>query len=451
MDPVFQKEAVEALEERGLDAQWLGAEEAKGLGENSTETLTLVLDLEGAGPAEKELIQHAQGNPFDEVVLVITEKEVEEALEGVRLGASLYLLKYVPPKILAEVVHDRMRIREKAIRLVAMEQEQEEITAVGSPVMENVLKIAEKAARTEATVLITGESGTGKELLARYIHQKSHRHDGPMVAINCAAVQESLMETELFGHVRGAFTGAHRDKAGLFEVAADGTVFLDEVGDLPLNLQARLLRFLQDHHVRRVGATSSKKIDVRVLAATHQDLSQMVKDKTFREDLFFRINVIPIHMPPLRDRKETIPALVKRFVTEAQRGGARRIRGVTPEAQDIFLSYEYPGNVRELENMVMHAVAMAEGDTIRLADLPPTIRDLSKSRFRLLPADSKEGSTKKLEEVERDHILKILEDCDGNRSEAARLLGISRSTLWRKLKDHGLEDLGTLAVEAPVP
>jgi transcriptional regulator with PAS, ATPase and Fis domain len=260
------------------------------------------------------------------------------------------------------------------------------------------------------------------------------------VAINCAAVQETLMETELFGHVRGSFTGAHRDKAGLFEVAAGGTAFLDEVGDLPLGLQARLLRFLQNREVRRVGDTVTRKVDVRVVAATHRDLAQMAKSGAFREDLFFRLNVIPIHMPPLRERKETIPALVRRFVIQSNARTRRRIRGVEASAQAAFMAYDYPGNVRELENMVEHAVTLADGDLIRMGDLPPAVIAAQDNRLSLLPPPDPASGVRTLTQVERDQILMVLKMTSGNRTETAKLLGVSRSTLWRKLKEHGLED-----------
>ncbi len=275
-----------------------------------------------------------------------------------------------------------------------------------------------------------------------------------MVTINCAAVQETLMETELFGHVRGAFTGAHRDKAGLFEVAADGTAFLDEVGDLPPNLQARLLRFLQDRHIRRVGATSSKRVDVRVLAATHQDLSQMVKDKTFREDLFFRLNVIPIVVPPLRERRDDIPLLVQHFAKRISEENNLRPRRFDARAIEAFRRYRWRGNIRELRNTVERLMIMTSGETVRPEDLPHDIRgDASgqpapvsvppgtASTAGTAPASTAPATTLRefKDTAERAYLVQKLRESNWNISKTAEVIDTPRSNLYKKLEQYGIK------------
>ena len=306
-----------------------------------------------------------------------------------------------------------------------------------TPRMQRVLRMVEKIAPTDSPVLITGESGTGKELVARAIHYQSRRADRPFIALNCGALPENLVESELFGHVRGAFTGAQHEKRGLFEEADRGTLFLDEIGELAPNLQVKLLRVLQQGEVRRVGDNQARLVDVRILAATNKDLLAALKSGEFREDLYYRLNVFQIELPPLRDRRDDIGVLAMYFMSRYARRQGKELDGFSPEAQATLLRYDYPGNVRELENAVQRAVTLADGPVIQASDLPPWMHQSD----RLLEAPGHgpaQGAVPEaditLAELERQHILRTLERHKDNMSRSARALGISRATLWRKLK-----------------
>ncbi|MBI4951529.1 MAG: sigma 54-interacting transcriptional regulator [Myxococcales bacterium] len=302
--------------------------------------------------------------------------------------------------------------------------------------MRRILTLAERAALSDATVLITGESGTGKERLARFIHGGSRRRDQPFVAINCGALPEALLESELFGHKKGAFTGAYGDAPGLFLAASGGTLLLDELGETPPAMQVKLLRALQERVIRPVGATKDVPVDVRVVAATNQDVERLVDSGGFRRDLFYRLRVIALELPPLRERRDDILGLARLFIAKTCRQNACGPCALSREALDAFYAYAWPGNVRELENAIERAVVLAEGQPkIELGDLPPELRTPPASR----PAST--GSTTgdvpaTLAEMERRHILATLERCAGNRAATARALGIGENTLWRKLKAY---------------
>jgi transcriptional regulator with PAS, ATPase and Fis domain len=322
--------------------------------------------------------------------------------------------------------------------------------------MRRILRLIEKIAPTESTVLVTGESGTGKELVARAIHHLSPRSGRVFLAINAGAFPDTLIESELFGHVRGAFTGADRERRGLFEEASGGTLFLDEVAEMAPHLQVRLLRVLETGEVRPIGSAETRRVDVRVIAATNQDPLAAVKKGALREDLFYRLNVFHIVLPPLRDRREDIPLLAAYFAERKSRDLGKTVTRFARDAQTAIMRYDYPGNVRELEHAIERAVVLADGDTITLEDLPPT---MSAAKPLLLPtpagglgedgpgtaggAGSGPGfdvgypATWSLPEVERAHIERVLADVSGNVTLAARRLGISRTTLWRKMKAHG--------------
>jgi transcriptional regulator with PAS, ATPase and Fis domain len=298
-----------------------------------------------------------------------------------------------------------------------------------SPVMRQVFPIIANVAETEATVLVRGESGTGKELVARAIHDLSHRKDGPFLAVNCAALTATLLESELFGHVRGAFTGAVRDHAGLFERADGGTVFLDEVGELPLDLQAKLLRVLQERSFVPVGGERPVSVDVRIVAATHRALREEVKRGRFREDLLYRLRVVPIFLPALRERREDVALLLTEFIERHNAGGRRRIERIAPEAMRALLDHHWPGNVRELKNVVEYAFAVGRGPELRLSDLPP--------EFREAPAPGP-GGVGPTPEDEGERIRRALADSGGEIQKAARLAGMSRATFWRRRKRLGI-------------
>jgi two-component system response regulator AtoC len=310
-----------------------------------------------------------------------------------------------------------------------------------SPRMEELLRLTRKIAEYKTTVLVTGESGTGKEMVARVLHEASPRRGAPFVPVNCCAIPEALLESELFGHRKGAFTDAHRDKPGRFEEASSGTLFLDEIGDLPLLLQVKLLRALQEQEIRPLGSTSDVKVDVRVVAATVRNLPEEVAAGRFREDLYYRLNVFPIHLPPLRERKEEIPALVELFVAKTNRKLGTHIQGVSPEAMQLLMEHSWPGNVRELENTVERAIVLAEGELIEPEGLPEKLRQ-TRGRIRPPLPEGAELSIKKATRViEEELIRRALRETRGNRTYAAKILEISHRALLYKIKDYGIEDL----------
>jgi transcriptional regulator with PAS, ATPase and Fis domain len=312
----------------------------------------------------------------------------------------------------------------------------EQIVGV-SDAMKRVLHLIEKIGPTESTVLITGESGTGKEKVARFVHLQSKRAGKPFVAVNAGAIPETLIESELFGHVRGAFTDARERKRGLFEMADQGTIFLDEIGEMPPNLQVKLLRVLQDREFRPVGAESPVTVDVRVLCATNKDLRQAMKEGKFREDLFYRINVFRIHLPALRDRKDDIPFLARFFLRNAVERTGRTVGGLSDQAWPYLLNYDWPGNVRELENAIEHGVIVAEGPLIMPRDLPAEVIERGVPRLTEGQDDSiPDGLT--LEDVEARYIRRAIREEMGSLSDTARRLGISRTTLWRKMRRYGI-------------
>jgi PAS domain S-box-containing protein len=318
--------------------------------------------------------------------------------------------------------------------------------------MREIYEILPEIAKTKATVLIEGESGTGKELLAHAIHQLSPRRDKPFIRVNCGALAEGILESELFGHVKGAFTGAIATKIGRFELADTGTIFLDEIGDISLSTQVKLLRVLQEEEFERVGDTKRIKVDVRVIAATHKDLIKAIQEGEFRSDLYYRLRVMPIHLPPLRERKEDIPLLINHFLAKFNREFGRKVQGLSAEAMGVLLNYHYSGNIRELENIIEHAMVLCTGPTIQVEHLPRDIRTLGSSphlevQEAVIPHTREKGkiAAKKgvpiddpLKASEREAILRILEQTKWNYGETARRLKKSRVTLWRKMKELGI-------------
>ena len=326
--------------------------------------------------------------------------------------------------------------------VVAASTRRDELIAA-SPPMKRLLRLIRRIAPTESNILLTGESGTGKERVARLIHDQSLRSRGAFVAVNMAAIPETLIETELFGHVRGAFTDAKRAKRGFFELADQGTLFLDEIAEMSPGMQSKLLRVLQDRIVQPVGAESPLKVDVRVIAATNRDLREEIATKRFREDLFYRLNVFRLHIPPLRERKEDIPHLVRHFIERFSARLGKTVAGVSEQVWGLLLNYDYPGNVRELENAIERAVILADdGKEIKVWDLPPELTERGVSALPAHAAGESPGaggeagypSHMSLAEVEEAHIRRVIRDSDGNLSHAARVLGISRTTLWRKMR-----------------
>ncbi len=309
-----------------------------------------------------------------------------------------------------------------------------------SPSIKKIFDLIDVIKDTDSTVMITGESGVGKELFATAIHDLSSRRKGPFVKVNCATLTETLLESELFGHVKGAFTGAIGDKVGRFEAADGGTVFLDEIGDIPLSIQVKLLRVLQDHEFERVGSSKTIRVSVRVIAATNRDLKKLMKEGAFREDLYYRLNVIPIHIPPLRERVDDIPMLAEHVLKKLQKRGIERARGVSPDAMKCLMSYPWAGNVRELENLIERAVVCAKEDVITAADLDPEILEYCREKKKAIfqePCGPMDAEREVAQFSEREKIAKALEKNRWNRGKTARELGVDRTTLWRKMKKYG--------------
>src|SRR5262245_8942283 len=371
-----------------------------------------------------------------EVVVMTGYPTISSAVEALKEGAYDYLSK---PLILDELRHLMQRLMERRFlrgevhTLRARLGEELTVNELigGSTPMQRVKEIIGKVAVTDSPVLVEGESGTGKELVAAAIHRLSIRAKGPFIPVNCSAIPKDLLESEFFGHVRGAFSGAVADALGLFRGANDGTIFLDEIAELPPGLQVKLLRVLQEMQVRPVGSTKAHPVDVRIIAATNRNLEQAMNDGSFRQYLFYRLNVIRIQLPPLRDRRDDIPALVNHFLRRFNRRFRRDIRGVTADALEVLAGYDFPGNVRELENLIERAFAMGAREQITLADLPSLTTRTSTTpsvATRAIPT---------LAEVERELILKALAVFNGDKEEAAKALGISRRTIYRRLKEYG--------------
>ncbi|MBN1442515.1 MAG: sigma-54-dependent Fis family transcriptional regulator [Planctomycetes bacterium] len=377
-------------------------------------------------------------DPSLAVILLTAYAQVPDAVEAMRAGAVDYLEKPIDLGELSAVIAET--IGEPEGGAPADLPPLPAGFVVASEAMRKVVAEAALVAPSSATVLVTGESGTGKELVAELIHQRSRRSHGPFVRVNCAAIAPTLVETELFGHVRGAFTGAEADRAGRFEAADGGTLFLDEIGELPLEVQPKLLRVLEDSSFERVGESHSRKVDVRVVAATNRDLDREVEGARFREDLFWRLNVFRIHLPPLRERREEIPVLARRFLARAGKERAR----ISPAALRVLEAYEWPGNVRELGNIAMRAGVLASGDVILPEHLPDALREHIPPRAAGAPSvsagdDRDADGVRTVEEAEREAIREALERTGGNRTRAAKLLGISRRTLLYRLKKYGGE------------
>lgn len=398
----------------------------------------VITDLKMPGISGFQVLAAVKDRSPQTPVMVITAfGAVETAVEAMKLGAYDYITKPFNRDELRLAVRKALEMRgltEENRRLKEELSERAEFRSIIgiSRGMERVFAVVRKVADTEATVLITGESGTGKELVARAIHSMSSRRAQPFVAINCAAIPRELLESELFGHVKGAFTGAVRDKAGKFQTAEGGTLFLDEVGELPVELQPKLLRALQEREVEPVGGTVPRKLDVRVVAATNADLEEAIAAGTFREDLYYRLAVIPVHLPPLRERPEDIPLLVRHFTAKH---GAQSVT-FAPDALAALRRYAWPGNVRELENTVERILILRNSDTIGADELPDKVRGLGRDRVGRIVNLPPEGYS--LEQLEREVVVEALERCDWNQTAAARFLRIPRHTLIYRMEKYNI-------------
>ncbi len=379
-------------------------------------------------------------SPLIPVLIMTAYASVKTAVEALKAGAFDYLTKPLDIeelKILIEKALELYHLREENLTLKERLGDRFDFSKIigKSRKMRELFDTLSLVAPTDATILILGESGTGKELVANAIHHNSFRKSQPFIKISCSALPETLLESELFGHERGAFTGAIARREGRFQLAHRGTIFLDEVGEMSPTTQMKLLRVLQEKEFEPLGSVQTLKVDVRVIAATNKDLDQEVKKGRFREDLFYRLNVIPIHLPPLRERKEDIPDLANHFLSQYREKNKKEIKEFSPKALDLLIRYEWPGNIRELENCIERAVIVARGELIAPVDLPPSIQNLPAGKGDseiLFPAGIS------LQEAEKALILKTLEDAGGNRSRAAEILGINRRTLQMKLKEYGM-------------
>jgi DNA-binding NtrC family response regulator len=429
---------VDLLTDEGYSAEAYqrGADVLSSLEKNSADLL--ITDLVMDGMKGMEVLRFAKQRDLNLAVVMITAfGTIESAVEAMRSGAFYYLTKPFKSADLLFLVDKALEEKHLRTEIQRLQREVESHyhfdQLIGkSAVMQEVFDLVERVKDSPVNILLTGESGTGKDVLARTLHYQSSRRHAPFVPINCAAIPEQLLESELFGYVRGAFTDARKDKKGLFVEADGGTLFLDEVGELPLLLQAKFLRVIEDKEVRPLGATKGEKVDVRIIAATNRDLRGAVAHSDFRQDLFYRLSVVDIHLPSLRERPEDLPLLIQHFVTRS--AVPSQVRRLTAETLRVLLNYPWPGNVRELENTIERALVLCRGEEITPADLPahltnskPTVSGLQEALVR----------RRALAEVEQEYILLALEFTEGKKKEAADLLGIDRKTLYRKLEEYG--------------
>ena len=440
-DAALRRLLATALERRGWEVIAVGrAEEALERLDGTEQDADVVLsDLFMPGLGGMELCRRLRElRPEIPVVVLTAFGSLETAIEAIRAGAWDFVTKPVEVDALAIALdrareHRSLRREVRQLRREIRGRDGGDLLSGESDAMRTLRRLVDRVAVSEASVLIRGETGTGKEVVARAIHSRSPRAGKPFVALSCAALPEALLESELFGHVRGAFTGANERRPGLFLQATGGTLFLDEIGEMPMALQVKLLRVLQERSVRPVGGDREVPIDVRILSATHRELEEAIAEGRFREDLWFRLNVIQLDIPPLRDRGHDVLALAQRFVQEfAQRSGGT-VRGISPEAARRLLAWSWPGNVRELRNCIERAVALTTREEIGVEDLPPRVREIATQPGSTAVLTA--GVLEPLAELERRHVLHVLDAVGGRRGEAARILGLDRKTLYRRLNE----------------
>jgi two-component system response regulator AtoC len=446
-DPQMQFFLKEALERQEYDVRVTGsAEDALDVLKESRFDLIL-MDVRLPGISGLEAVDEIQKADRRMPIIVMTAHGTRDsALEAVRRGAYDYFTK---PFSLDELEIIVRRALEKKRLIAELERLSHELAAnrrrgrlVGaSRAMEDVVRLIDRASPTDSTVLILGESGTGKELIAEAIHERSTRSTRPLVKLNCAAIPETLLESELFGHEKGAFTGAYSRKLGKFEQADEGTLLLDEIGDMTLSTQAKILRALQERELQRVGGGQTVKVDVRILASTNKDLERAVRESTFRDDLYYRLNVVTIHVPPLRDRRDEIPELADHFLAEANARLKRSILRLAPEALAALMEYGWPGNVRELRNMIERAAVVNDGDVLGLSSFPSPIRPAEPPAGATARWDTLQNLTldEKVAHLERAFVVDALARVGGVQAAAARLLGVTERSVWHLVKKHRIE------------
>ncbi len=432
-EEIVRESLVEWLKEDGYYAEAAadGFEALEKLKEKSWDIA--LVDLKMPKMDGIELLEKIkEQSPDTQVIIFTAYATVHTAVQAIKKGAYDYLVKPLDPEevslLIERLIRSQELVREVSyLRKELSKQYKFHDLISKSPKMQQIFELAKVVAKSNSNVLILGESGTGKELLARAIHNESPRANGPFVAVSCVAIPDTLLESELFGHEKGAFTDAIAQKKGKFELAHGGTLFLDEIGDISPKMQLALLRVLEEREFTRVGGTKPIKVDVRIIAATNRNLQKAVEEGRFRDDLYYRLNVITIQIPPLRERKEDIPLLVEHFVEKFNIQMGKRVKGVSQEAMRLLMEYDWPGNVRELENVIERAMVIAKGEWITPDDL-------------FLPTSSKaEENPMSLEAVEKAHILKVLNDTGWNIQRSAQILGIDRTTLYHKIKRYGLK------------
>ncbi|MCA9669197.1 MAG: sigma-54-dependent Fis family transcriptional regulator [Myxococcales bacterium] len=441
-----------------------GAEALELLARNDVDAV--ITDLRMPKVDGMELLERTVADYPDVPVIVLTAHgSVDNAVTAVKLGAFDYLEKPFEQEQIKQVVSKALRageLRRDQVRVPGTPESKGRYGLVGSSApMQEIFNVIEKVADTPSTVLITGESGTGKELVAKALHEQSPRKDEALIKVNCAAIPDTLIESELFGYEKGAFTGAVTSKPGRFELADDGTLFLDEIGEIPLEMQVKLLRALQENEFERVGGIKTLKVNVRLITATNRDLAEEIEKGAFREDLFYRLNVVPIHVPPLRDRREDIPDLVAHILAKFRKRLGKDVNEVTPAAMQLLVSYDWPGNIRELENLLERTIVFCEDGRIDKDNLPEALQDVpaassapsAASGGITLPPDAslKDVVRAETERVERQLILAALDETGGNVTHAARKLQISRKSLQNKMKELNLRDSDDAQVAATPP
>jgi DNA-binding NtrC family response regulator len=427
------------LDKQGFDVETM-ADASGGITKIKTDFCDIALtDLKMPGLGGIEVLKAIKKvSPQTYVVIMTAYGTIDSAVEAMKNGAFDYVTKPFKTEEILLVIKKALEDRDlrKKIQLLTQQAERRygfENIIGKSKVMQDVFEMIRMVSKTDTTVLITGKTGTGKELVARAIHYNSKRKDEPFVVVNSSAIPEALLESELFGHVKGAFTGAHRDKRGLFQEAHQGTLFLDEIGAIPPSVQVKLLRAIEDETITPVGETKGEKVDIRLIAATNHDLEQEVKRESFRDDLYYRLRVMSVQLPELKDRREDIPMLANHFLRRYNRSLKKEIRRISKDALRLLMDFHWPGNVRELEHAIERAVLVSDSEDVLPEHLPPEIHFPEETRIKQAGEDGKS-----LETVEKEYIKMILKKSGGHKSRAASILGMDRRTLYRKLKKYGI-------------
>ena len=436
-EPIVCRETKRALEKDHYEVETFSDGESVLQRLEKADFDLILCDLRLPGLSGLDLLKSVRRRrPDCEVIIITAYSSVDTAIEAIQAGAFHYVtkpIKIAELKMLVKRVLDKViLVREKnALKEILFSQNRPTDFIGNSKAMLDVFHLIGKVAPLDCSVLIQGESGTGKEMVARALHQRNPRKHQPFISFNCGGFSEDLIANELFGHEKGAYTGATETKIGLLEAAHQGTIFLDEIGEMPLSMQVKLLRFVEERTLIRVGGVALHSVDVRLIAASNQDLKELVKNQSFREDLYYRLNVVTVTLPPLRSRRDDIPLLVHNFLSKYSKAFGKEIKGISPEALEILSQYPFPGNVRELENIIERAVALSDDSMISSRDLPSDLRELCMSNL-----DGQ--SWPSLEEKEKQYIQQVLIKTNYRKNLSAQILKLPRTTLWRKMKHHGL-------------